>query len=156
MLIARKGGVLSITYAEALDIALRWGWIDGQKRGGDPWKQKFGPRGLRSIWSKINRDKALALIAQGEMQPAGLAAVERAKANGMWDRAYDAQSKTTIPDDLAAAFAATPAAATFYATLDSRNRYAVLHRLQLVKRADTRARRIAEFVAKLARGEKFH
>lgn len=154
----KASGVASITYAEAVDVALTWGWIDGQKQRGDEatWLQKFTPRGAKSVWSKINREKALALIAAGSMQPSGLAQVERAQRDGRWEAAYDPPSRATVPDDLQAALAANAQAAAFFATLDATNRYAVLWRVQTAKRADTRGRRIAEFVAMLARGEKLH
>jgi uncharacterized protein YdeI (YjbR/CyaY-like superfamily) len=157
--LARKAsGAASITYAEAVEVALTWGWIDGQKRGGDDasWLQKLTRRGERSVWSKINREKALALIEAGVMQPAGLAEVERAKRDGRWDAAYDPPSRATVPDDLAAALAASPRAAALFRTLDARNRYSVLWRLQTAKRAETRQKRIADLVATLARGEKVH
>ena len=148
----------SITYPEALDVALAWGWIDGQKGKLDEawWLQKFTPRGPRSMWSKINRDKAMALIAAGKMMPSGLAEVERAKKDGRWDRAYESQSRATVPEDLEVALAKNPRAKKFFATLDSRNRYAVLFRVHHAKKAETRARRIAQFVEMLAKGEKLH
>ncbi|MCU1508679.1 MAG: hypothetical protein JWQ12_944 [Glaciihabitans sp.] len=154
--IARKGREKqSVTRAEALDIALRHGWIDGQSGSLDEdyWLQSFGPRRSRSTWSQINRDSALALIESGQMQPAGLAEVERAKADGRWDAAYAPSSSATVPDDLAAALAANPTAQAFFGTLSSQNRYAVLFRIGTVKRAETRARKITEFVAMLERGE---
>jgi uncharacterized protein YdeI (YjbR/CyaY-like superfamily) len=157
--IAKKvSGHASITYAEALDVALAWGWIDGQKGKFDEawWLQKFTPRGSRSMWSKINREKAVALIAAGKMMPSGLAEVERAKKDGRWDRAYESQSRAFLPEDLEMALARNPRAKKFFATLDSRNRYAVLFRVQHAKRAETRARRIAQFVEMLANGEKLH
>lgn len=157
--IARKAsGHASITYAEALDVALAWGWIDGQKGKLDEawWLQKFTPRRARSMWSKINREKANALIAAGQMMPSGLAEVERAKKDGRWDRAYESQSRTSVPEDLEKALAASPRAGKFFATLDSRNRYAVLFRVQQAKKPETRARRIAQFVEMLAKGEKLH
>ena len=157
--LARKGsGTASITYAEAIDVALAWGWIDGQKQRGDAasWLQKFTPRGVKSVWSRINREKALALIEAGAMQPAGLAAVERAKQDGRWDAAYDPPSRATVPDDLQAALANNPTAAAFFQTLDAKNRYSVLWRVQTAKKAETRQKRIAELVAMLARGEKVH
>nr|WP_326522561.1 YdeI/OmpD-associated family protein [Archangium lipolyticum] len=157
--IAKKAsGVVSVNYQQALEVALAWGWIDGQRRSHDDtaYLQKFTPRGRRSIWSKINREKALALIAAGEMKPPGLAEVERAKQDGRWEAAYDSPSRASVPEDLAAAFAANPRAAAFFATLDSTNRYAVLFRLQTVKKAETRARRIALYVEMLARHEKLH
>jgi len=154
----KASGTASITYAEAVDVALAWGWIDGQKQRGDEvsWLQKFTPRGARSVWSKINREKALALIAAGAMQPSGLAEVERAKQDGRWDAAYDPPSRATVPADLQEALAKNPRAAAFFATLDAGNRYAVLWRVQTAKKAETRQKRIADFVAMLARGEKVH
>lgn len=159
MKFAKKGsGVASVTYAEAIDVALVWGWIDGQTKAHDDafWLQRFTPRGKRSLWSKINRDKALELIRAGKMKPAGLAEIERAKRDGRWDAAYDSPSRATVPDDLAAALAARPRAAAFFAKLDSANRYAVLFRIHHAKKAVTRAARIEKFVAMLARGEKIH
>jgi len=154
----KASGIASITYAQALDIALAWGWIDGQKKahGDHFWLQKFTPRGPRSIWSRINRDKALALIAGGQMKPAGLAAVERARSDGRWKAAYASQSRAKVPADLRAALRATPAAAAFFATLDSRNRYAILFRLHAAKKPETRARRIASFVDMLSRHRLLH
>ncbi|MFO0592037.1 MAG: YdeI/OmpD-associated family protein [Polyangiaceae bacterium] len=154
----KASGTASITYAEAVDVALAWGWIDGQKQRCDEesWLQKFTPRGARSVWSKINREKALKLIEAGAMQPAGLAEVERAKQDGRWDVAYDPPSRATVPDDLQAAFAKNTQAATFFGTLDSRNRYAVLWRVQTAKKPETRQKRITDLVAMLARGEKVH
>ena len=154
----KASGVASITYPEALEVALAWGWIDGQKKSHDAlsWLQKFTPRGPRSMWSKINREKALALIAAGGMKPPGLAEVERAKRDGRWEAAYDSPSRATVPEDLSAALAANARAAAFFATLDSGNRYAVLFRIQAAKKAETRAMRIARFVEMLARHEKLH
>lgn len=157
--LAKKGSsVASITYAEAIEVALTWGWIDGQKRAFDAstWRQKFTPRGKKSLWSKINRKKALALIAEGKMKPSGLAEVERAKGDGRWKAAYDSPSTATVPSDLAAALEKSARAHDFFATLDSRNRYAILWRIQTAKKPETRARRIAELVAKLAKGERLH
>lgn len=154
----KDSGIESITYAQALEVALAWGWIDGLKRSFDDtaWIQKFTPRGPKSIWSKINRDKALALIEAGEMKPPGLEQVERAKQDGRWEAAYDSQSRATVPEDLTAALATNPRAAAFFATLNSANRYAVLFRIHTAKKAETRARRIAQFVEMLARNEKLH
>ncbi len=148
----------SITYDEALEAALAYGWIDGQKRRLDEqwWLQRFTPRGTRSIWSKVNRERALALMAAGTMRATGLAEVERAKRDGRWDAAYDSPKGATVPADLSKALAAEPRAAAFFATLDSRNRYAVLFRIQTAKRAETRARHIARFVEMLAKGEKLY
>jgi uncharacterized protein YdeI (YjbR/CyaY-like superfamily) len=157
--IARKGsGIPSVTHAEALEVALCHGWIDAKKGSGDEthWVQRFMPRTARSKWSKVNRGKAEELIASGAMHPAGLREVERAKADGRWDAAYDAQSTATVPDDLRAGLDASPAAAAFFETLDSRNRYSILHRIQDAKRPETRARRIEKFVGMLAAGERIH
>jgi uncharacterized protein YdeI (YjbR/CyaY-like superfamily) len=157
--IAKNGsGVASVTYAEALDVALAWGWIDGQKGSYDDsaWLQRFTPRRPQSIWSAINREKALRLIAEGKMQPSGLAEVERAQQDGRWEAAYDSQSKATVPEDLAAALAKNKKAKAFFETLNSANRYAVLFRVRTAKKAETRARRIAQLVEMLARGEKLH
>ena len=148
-------GVRSLDWAAAVDAVLCFGWIDGQSRRiDDDWfVQRFTPRRPRSMWSKVNRRNAEALIAAGRMRPAGLAEVERAKADGRWDAAYDAVSSATVPDDLAAALADAGMAETF-AGLDSRNRYAILHRVQTAKRPDTRARRIVKYVEMLRAGEK--
>ncbi|MGK9165603.1 YdeI/OmpD-associated family protein [Inquilinus limosus] len=157
--IAKAGsGAPSVTYEEALEIALRHGWIDGQKqtRNAGAWLQKFSPRGPHSAWSQRNRQKAEALIAAGRMAPAGLAAVEAARRDGRWEKAYGLSRHRGVPDDLQAALDANPAASAFFARLDSRNRYAVLYRVQTAKKAETRARRIADFVAMLARGERIY
>jgi uncharacterized protein YdeI (YjbR/CyaY-like superfamily) len=156
---ARKGsGIPTVTYMEALHAALCFGWIDGQARGGDEsfYVQRFTPRRARSIWSKRNVKFATELIEAGRMQPAGLREVERAKADGRWDAAYDAPSTATVPDDLRAALDADPEAAAFFATLKGQNRYAILHRVQTAKKPETRARRIETFVAMLKRGETLH
>jgi uncharacterized protein YdeI (YjbR/CyaY-like superfamily) len=157
--IAKKGAPEgSVTYKEALDVALCHGWIDGQKRPENEhfWLQKFSARTGRSVWSKINREKALALIASGEMKPAGLEAIENAKQNGQWEKAYDSFSGATIPEDFQAALDANPRAAAFFKTIDRTNRYAVLWRIQTVKKAETRARKIEQFIAMLAKHEKIH
>ena len=157
--IAKKdSGLASIAYPEALEAALCQGWIDGQKKSLDAqsWLQKFTPRRPKSIWSKVNRDKAMALMAAGQMQAAGLAEVERAKADGRWDAAYDAQGTAAIPEDLAILLAGRPAARTFFEALDSRNRYAILFRLQTARKSATRERRLMLFVDMLSRGEKIH
>ncbi len=157
--LAKKGAPLtSLSYAEALDEALRFGWIDSQKKSYDEhsWLQKFGPRGPKSLWSKINRDKIAALVAAGRMMPAGTRAVESARADGRWDAAYDSQSNATVPDDFQAALDARPAARDFFATLNGANRYAVLFRIQTAKKPETRARRIQALVAMLEKGEKIH
>ena len=146
--IGKVGVAETVTYAQALDIALCHGWIDGQKRGHDEtyWLQRFTPRGPRSRWSQINRDKAEALIAAGRMRPAGQAQVEAAKADGRWAAAYAGQRSATVPDDLAAALAADPQAQAFFETLSGANRYAILYRVQDAKQPATRAARIARFV----------
>ncbi|MCW2621533.1 MAG: hypothetical protein JWL64_1135 [Frankiales bacterium] len=154
--IAKKGsGVASVGYADAVEVALCWGWIDGRRDRLDEvhFLQGFSPRRPRSIWSQVNRDKVAALTAEGRMQPAGQAEVDRAKADGRWDAAYASQRTSAVPDDLQAALDADPAAAAFFATLNSQNRYAILFRTGSVKKAETRARKIAEYVAMLARGE---
>lgn len=157
--IAKKDGARkSVTYAEALEISLCYGWIDGQKAKGDEetWLQKFTPRSKRSIWSKINREKALALIDSGRMQPAGLREIERAKADGRWEAAYAGQRTATVPDDLAAVLAKNATARRNFEDLNSVNRYAILFRIGNAKKSETRAKRIAQFVEMLARGEKLH
>ena len=154
----QDSGIASVNHREALEVALCYGWIDGQRKAEDDKHclQRFPPRTPRSTWSKINRDKALKLIEESRMQPAGLAEVDRARADGRWNAAYDAQSAATVPADLQAALDANPKAAAFFAKLDSRNRYAVLFRTQGAKKPETRARRIAKFVEMLAKGEKIH
>jgi uncharacterized protein YdeI (YjbR/CyaY-like superfamily) len=157
--IAKKGsGLASVTHAQALESALTFGWIDGQRRAHDErsFLQRFTPRGPRSSWSRINRDKALELIEQGKMRAAGLAEVERAQADGRWEAAYEPQSSATVPEDLARELAANERARKFFEGLDSRNRYAILYRLQDAKRPETRARRLAEYVAMLAEGRKIY
>jgi uncharacterized protein YdeI (YjbR/CyaY-like superfamily) len=148
----------TIGYAEALEVALCHGWIDGQKAPFDTafWLQRFSPRGKASKWSQINRDKALALIDAKRMKPAGLAAIEAAKRDGRWEAAYEAQSKAGIPADLEAELARNPEAAAFFASLDRHNRYAILYRLQSAKKPETRLRRLAKFVEMLERQEKIH
>lgn len=157
--IAKKdSGIASIDHPAALEEALCWGWIDGQRKSDDAqyFLQRFTPRTRRSIWSQINRAKVLKLIDEGRMQPAGLAEIERAKADGRWDAAYEASSTATVPPDLQAALDANKKAAKFFAALDARNRFAVLFRIQGAKKPETRARRIAQFVEMLAKGEKIH
>lgn len=148
----------SVTYAEALDVALCFGWIDGQKKShdADSFLQKFTPRQKRSPWSKRNREHVARLIAAGEMHPAGLAAVEAAKADGRWDRAYDSPGTVTVPADLQTALDEHPEAKAFFETLNGANRYAILYRIQTAVKPETRARRIAEFVAILQGREALH
>ncbi|MFJ2564126.1 YdeI family protein [Streptomyces sp. NPDC088770] len=147
-----------LTYAQALDVALCYGWIDGQKGKLDDahWLQRFTPRSARSRWSKVNREKVAALIEQGRMQPPGIAEVERAKRDGRWEAAYAGAKSATVPDDLARALEANPAAAEFFQTLDSQNRYSILYRVQDAKKPETRARRIEKYVGMLANHEKIH
>lgn len=157
--LAKKGAnEKTVSYAEALEVALCWGWIDGQKRPLDvvAWLQKFTPRGAKSIWSKINCAKAEALIASRAMQAPGLAAIALAKKDGRWDAAYEPQSRATVPDDLAVALDGNPRAQAFFATLKSVNRFAILFRVHQAKKPETRARRIAEFVAMLAEHRTIH
>lgn len=157
--LAKKGSeIRSVSYAEALEVALCYGWIDGQKKSYDEssWLQKFTPRGDRSLWSKVNREKAENLIRTGSMKPAGLAAIERARENGRWEAAYDSPGKATVPDDFQAELDRHPKASEFFATLNSANRYAILWRIQTVKKAETRAKRIRQFIEMLERGEKIH
>jgi uncharacterized protein YdeI (YjbR/CyaY-like superfamily) len=154
----KDAGLRSVSYKEALEVALCYGWIDGQKRpeSEQAWLQRFVSRSGPSIWSKINREKALALVASGEMKPAGLEAIENAKKNGRWDSAYDSPSGATVPSDFQAALDANQRAAVFFKTLDRANRYAVLWRIQTVKKAETRARKIQQFIEMLEREEKIH
>jgi uncharacterized protein YdeI (YjbR/CyaY-like superfamily) len=157
--IAKKdSGLSSVSYKEALDVALCYGWIDGQKKpeNEQTWLQKFSVRSSRSIWSKINRERAQALSANGEMKPAGLEAIGNAKKNGRWESAYDSPSGATIPADFQAALDASPQAAAFYKTLNKANNYAILWRIQTVKKAETRARKIGQFIAMLEKKEKLH
>jgi uncharacterized protein YdeI (YjbR/CyaY-like superfamily) len=157
--IARKGAPAgTVTYAEALEEALRYGWIDGQKRPYDEsfWLQRFVPRGPRSKWSQVNRQKAVELIEQGRMTPAGLAKVQAARQDGRWDAAYAPMRSATVPDDFQRALDENPAAKEFFATLGSASRYSFLYRITDAKRPETRARRIREYVAMLAEGRTIH
>jgi uncharacterized protein YdeI (YjbR/CyaY-like superfamily) len=157
--IAKVGsGEPSVTYPEAVEIALCWGWIDGQKKGLDErhFLQRFTPRRARSIWSKTNVDRIARLIEAGRMQAPGLAQFEAAQADGRCARAYDGARSSSVPDDLAAALDAEPGAKAFFSTIDAANRYAVLWRIQTAVKPETRARRVAQLVAMLARGETVH
>jgi uncharacterized protein YdeI (YjbR/CyaY-like superfamily) len=157
--IAKKGAPdRSVTYGEALELALCFGWIDSQKRGFDErhFLQRFTPRRPRGRWSKINREKAEALIERAQMRPAGLAEVEAAKADGRWEAAYEGQRTAEVPADLQRQLDANPAAAASFASLDGANRYAIVYRLEEAKRPETRARRLRKFLAMLERGEKIH
>ena len=151
-------GIASVTKAEAIDAALCHGWIDGQldKYDDKHWLVRFTPRKARSKWSQVNRARAAELIEAGRMRAGGLAQIEAAKADGRWDAAYAPASKAEVPPDLQAALERSPAAAAFFATLTGANRYAILYRIGAVKRAETRARKIADFVAMLERGETVH
>ncbi|MDQ3432451.1 MAG: YdeI/OmpD-associated family protein [Actinomycetota bacterium] len=154
----KRTGIDTVSYAEAVEAALCYGWIDGQGAAYDDtyWLQKFTPRGARSVWSKLNRVKAMELIAQGRMAPAGIAAVEAAQRDGRWERAYDPPSTASVPEDFQRALDANPTAAEFFATLNRTNRYAMLYRIQDAKKPETRARRIDKFVQMLLRREKLY
>ena len=155
--IAKKNsGIESVTYDQAVEVALCYGWIDGQVRRFDEYYylQRFTPRRPRSKWSKVNREKVTQLIERGEMKAAGLREVERARADGRWDAAYDSPSTATVPEDLARELEKNDRAREFFSELDKRNRYAILYQIQDAKRPETRARRIARYVAMLAEREK--
>jgi uncharacterized protein YdeI (YjbR/CyaY-like superfamily) len=157
--IAKKDSEIpSVTYEEALDVALCYGWIDGQKKGFDEkyWLQKFTPRGPKSIWSKINTEKVERLIASGDMKPAGLKAIELAKQDGRWEAAYASQKNIIVPEDFQAALDQNKKAKTFFATLKSAERYSFLFRIYNAKKPETRAKRIQQFIEMLERGEKIH
>jgi uncharacterized protein YdeI (YjbR/CyaY-like superfamily) len=157
--VAKKGAPTStVNYAQALEEAIRYGWIDGQKAGHDEhyWLQRFTPRGPRSKWSQVNRDKALELIAAGRMMPAGLEQFEAAKRDGRIADAYEPQSRATVPEDFRQALDDNPGAAEFFATLKGVNRYAFLYRLHHVKKPDARAKRISMYIEMLGAGKTFH
>jgi len=157
--IAKKGsGVTTITYSDALEEAIRYGWIDGQKGAYDHafWLQRFTARGPRSKWSQVNRRTAAAMIEQGRMKPAGLAQVQAAKQDGRWEAAYASQSTIEVPEDFRQALDSEPAAGEFFAALKSSERYSFLYRIHDAKRPETRARRIRDYVAMLADRRKFH
>ena len=159
LLIAKVGADKpTVTYPEAVDVALCYGWIDGQKKSIDAhhWLQRFTPRRVRSVWSKANRAKAEALIQSGRMRPSGMAEIDRARSDERWDAAYEGARTAVVPSDLQAALDAEPGASAFFAGLDRANRYAVLWRVQTAVRPETRSRRIKTLVAMLARGEKIH
>ncbi|MFC5741162.1 YdeI/OmpD-associated family protein [Dyella tabacisoli] len=156
---AKKGAdTPSVTYAEAIDVALCYGWIDGQKQADNEyfWLQRFTPRSAKSIWSKINRDKATKLIASRQMRAAGLKEIERAKQDGRWEAAYDGAKTAVIPVDFQAALDGNAQAKAFFAALNSSNRYAMLFRIHNAKKLETRERRIQTFIQMLANGEKLH
>lgn len=154
----KNSGVESVSYAEALDAALCYGWIDGQARSFDDeyYLQRFTPRRPRSKWSKVNREKVAKLIEAGRMKPAGLREIERAKTDGRWDAAYDSPSMATVPDDLQRELDKNPGASEFFAKLDGGNRYAILHRIQDARKPETRARRIEKYVAMLNERKKLY
>jgi uncharacterized protein YdeI (YjbR/CyaY-like superfamily) len=157
--LSKKGcNTESVTYSEALDVALCFGWIDGKKMPLDThyWLQKFCPRGPRSKWSKINRDKAQRLIADGLIHQAGHDAILAAQRDGRWQSAYEGQASAKIPEDLRVALDANAAAKAFFEALDSRNRYAMVYRIQTAKKAETRTRNVAKFIQMLEKGEKIH
>ncbi|MEO6887569.1 MAG: YdeI/OmpD-associated family protein [Ktedonobacteraceae bacterium] len=157
--LAKKGsGVASISYAEALEGALCYGWIDGQKASfdGTYWLQKFTPRRSKSIWSKVNCDKVSALLAEDRMQPAGIRQMELAQADGRWEAAYDSQSKISIPPDFQSELDKNQPASAFFSTLNSVNRYAILFRIQTARKPETRAARIQKFIEMLANGQKIY
>ena len=157
-LATKASGIESIAYDEAVEAALCHGWIDGQGRSDDEnwWLQKFTPRGKRSIWSKRNREKVAALTKSGEMKPAGLAEVDRAKADGRWDAAYDSPKQMSVPDDFESALTGNARAKKFFLELDSQNRYAILFRVNTATKPETRAKRIEKFVSMLALHEKIY
>jgi uncharacterized protein YdeI (YjbR/CyaY-like superfamily) len=154
----KQTGVESVRYPEVLESALCFGWIDGRREALDDryFLQRFTPRRAQSRWSQINREKAERLIADGRMREAGLAEVQRAKADGRWKAAYAGQRSIAVPDDLLRELDTRPRAKAFFAELSSQNRYAILYRLQDAKKPETRARRLAKFVAMLEAGETLH
>jgi uncharacterized protein YdeI (YjbR/CyaY-like superfamily) len=157
LVLAKKGATkpTALTYEQALEEALCFGWIDGQAGSRDEvtYKQRFTPRRRRSAWSKRNTHRVERLLGEGRMHPAGIAEMDRAKADGRWEAAYGGSAEMEVPSELAAALAANSKAQAMFEALSSRNRYAILYRLRTAKRADTRARRLEQFVAMLARGE---
>lgn len=154
----KDSGVATVTYAEALDQALCFGWIDGQKQSYNrqSWLQKFTPRRPKSGWSKINTRHAERLIKSGEMAPAGLKEVNAARADGRWKAAYDSPSNAAVPDDFLRALTKNKKARTFFETLNKANLYAITYRLQTAKKPETREKRMRAIVEMLARGERFH
>jgi uncharacterized protein YdeI (YjbR/CyaY-like superfamily) len=154
----KDSGIPTVTYAGALDIALCYGWIDGQKKSFDEkyFLQKFTPRKPKSTWSKINTEKVGHLIASGQMKPAGLKAIEAAKADGRWEQAYASQKNISVPKDFQSALDKNKKAKAFFETLNSANRYSFLFRIEITQKVETRAKRIQQFVEMLERNEKFH
>lgn len=153
----KSSGEETVSYAEALDVALCYGWIDGQKQAFDEqaWLQKFCPRREKSVWSKINIGHVERLIKEGRMRPAGLKAVEKAKADGSWEKAYDPPSKMTIPEDFLKALGKNKEAEAFFMSLNKTNLFSIGFRLQTAKKPETREKRMKEIIEKLAKGEKF-
>lgn len=157
--IAKKSSKLkSVSHQEALDTALCYGWIDALRKSldDDSFIQRFTPRTAKSLWSKINRDKALSLIKNGRMRPGGVAAIEAAKGDGRWQAAYDSHRTSTVPQDLQEELDRNPKAKAFFATLNAQNRYAVLFRIQTAVKSETRKKRIAQFVEMLEQHRKLH
>jgi uncharacterized protein YdeI (YjbR/CyaY-like superfamily) len=154
----KESGHASINHPQALDVALCFGWIDGQRLKFDAeyFLQKFTPRRARSPWSKVNQDKVAALIANGKMREAGLKEIERAKADGRWAAAYESQSKMAVPEDFQVELDKNPAAQAFFDQLNSVNRYAILYRITTAKKAETRQSRIEKFIAMLNEGKKIY
>jgi uncharacterized protein YdeI (YjbR/CyaY-like superfamily) len=154
----KRSGIASVNWDQAVDVALCYGWIDGQSKSLDETYilQRFTPRGKRSKWSKLNRERVARLTKEGRMQPPGIDEVDRAKADGRWDAAYDSPANAKVPDDLAKALAKSAKARRFFESLNSQNRYAILYRLQDAKKPETRARRLAQFVEMLTKGEKLY
>jgi uncharacterized protein YdeI (YjbR/CyaY-like superfamily) len=154
----KTAGTSSVSYAEAIEVALCYGWIDSQKKADNEnfWLQRFTPRSAKSIWSKINRDKATTLIANGRMEAAGMEEIERAKKDGRWDAAYDSARTAVIPADFQSALDRNAEARLFFASLNSQNRYAILFRIQAAKKLETREGRIQKFVEMLDKHEKLY
>jgi len=158
MFAKKNGDKQTVTYAEALNVALCCGWIDGQKKSHDEqyWMQKFVPRQAKSIWSKKNIEHTERLIKEGKMQPAGLKTIKAAKSSGTWEKAYDAQSKMTVPEDFLKALQKNKKANAFFKTLNRTNLFSIAFRLQTAKKEETRLKRIAKIIEMLEREEKFH
>jgi uncharacterized protein YdeI (YjbR/CyaY-like superfamily) len=154
----KASGIASVNYAQSVDVALCYGWIDGQSKSldGTYYLQKFTPRRAKSMWSKVNIAKVEAMAAQGLMKPAGQAAIDAAKADGRWEQAYDSPSNSVVPDDLVAALDEHPKAKDFYATLNKTNTYAIIWRLQTAKKPETRANRLTKIITMLENREKLH
>ncbi|WP_310832246.1 YdeI/OmpD-associated family protein [Paenibacillus pedocola] len=157
--IAKKNsGVVTISYNEALEVALCYGWVDSQKEALDDktWLQRFTPRGTKSIWSKVNKEKAEQLITNGRMKTSGYKAIEAAQKNGNWDKAYESQSIASLPEDFAIELERNAQAKAFYDTLDRQNKYAIIFRIHNAKKIETREKRIRQFIQMLEKGEKIY